>query len=544
MSKKLLIFAIVLMSIALSGIITVQLYWIRNAIEQNEHKFDQKVNDALLMVIKKLEHNEIAYVFEKEMDNNKLLHRDVNVSINGQADSLFIVSVNDTLVQELIVLNEDPKNRLHWVSSDDNVLFINNSNKNTHSITTKIKTKNKSEAKGYIFTSSYSYQKGDTLNRILIEKKKIKTKAKKIENVIKKMVFEYDTDINHFRKRIKFELLDSLLRLELTENDIHISYEYGIKSKQKQKPNEIKTESDNYSPGNSYKKYYASLFPDDLIPKHDKLVVYFPDRESHLYSSLSIMLPASLFFSLIILIAFSISVLMVLKQKKISDVKTDFINNMTHEFKTPIATISLAADSIINPKVINNSGKIKNFIKIIKDENKRMNKQVERVLQMSLLDKSDFDLNLKELDIHILLKNAIENTGIQIDEKNGQLSTDLQAKNHFAMLDEIHFLNIINNLLDNALKYSGQNPVINIKTRDAQNGILISVEDNGIGMTKEEQLKIFDRFYRATKGNIHNTKGFGLGLSYVKAIIEAFKGNISVKSELGKGSRFDVFIPT
>ncbi|RLD84554.1 MAG: hypothetical protein DRJ10_00885 [Bacteroidetes bacterium] len=530
------------MSIALSGIITVQLLWIRNAIEQNEHKFDQKVNDALLMVIKKLEHNEIAHVFENEMDNNKLLHRDVNISINGQADSLFIVSINDTLVQELIVLNENPKNRLHWVSSDENTLFINGSHKNTRSITTQIKTKNNSKAKSYIFTSSYSYQKGDTLNRILIEKKKIKTKAKKIENVIKKMVFEYDMDINRFRKRIKFELLDSLLKLELTENDIHISYEYGIKSKQKQDEN--KTESDNYSPDNSYKKYYASLFPDDLIPKPDKLVLYFPDRESHLYSSLSIMLPASLFFSLIILVAFSISVLMVLKQKKISDVKTDFINNMTHELKTPIATISLAADSIINPKVINNPNKINNFIRIIKDENTRMNKQVESVLQMSLLDKSDFGLNLKKLDIHILLENAIENTGIQIDKKNGQLSTDLRAKKHFAMLDEIHFLNIINNLLDNSLKYSGQNPVIKIKTRDAQNSILISVEDNGIGMTKEEQLKIFDRFYRVTKGNIHNTKGFGLGLSYVKAIIDAFKGNISVKSELGKGSRFDVFIPS
>ena len=527
------------MSIALSGIITVQLFWIRNAIEQNEQKFDREVNDALLMVVKKLENNEIAHVFEKEMDNDQLLHQDVNISFNNQSDSLVIVRVNDSLVQELIILNEDAKNQVQWVSNDEN-LFVMSKNGKPPKTISKVKSKNKTKNGGYVFTSSYSYGK-DSSHVIYIEKKKIKTKAKKIENVIKKMVFEYDTDINRFRKRIKLELLDSILKLEFTESDINISYEYGIKSKKNKL--KAKAESENYSPENSYKKYYASLFPDDLIPKPDKLVVYFPERKTHLYSSLSIMLPASLFFSLIILVAFSISVLMVLKQKKISDVKTDFINNMTHEFKTPIATISLAADSIINPKVINNSNKIENFIKIIKDENKRMNKQVERVLQMSLLDKSDLDLNLKDLNIHVLLENAIENLGIQIDEKNGQLSTELQANNHFAMLDEIHFLNIINNLLDNALKYYEQNPVIRIKTIDVPNGILISVEDNGIGMTKEEQLKIFDRFYRVTKGNIHNTKGFGLGLSYVKAIVVAFKGNISVKSELGKGSRFDIFIP-
>ncbi len=539
MSKKLLIFTIVLMSVALGGIITVQIFWMQNAIEQNEYKFDQKVNDALINVVKKLEQNEIAHVFDKEMNNDQFLHKDLNITFTDKADSLIFISINDSLVQKLIILNEDKKDKVQWVSVDENMVLINRNNKKTHRITTKIKTKNKSKDTGYIYTSSYSYKSDDTVHNILIEKKKIKTKAKKIEHVIKKMVFEYDTDINYFIKRIKFELLDSLLKKELAESNINISYEYGVKSKQ----DKAKTKSENYSQDNSYKKYYTSLFPDDLIPKPDKLVVYFPERKSHLYRSLSIMLPASLFFSLIILLAFSISVLMVLKQKKISDVKTDFINNMTHEFKTPIATISLAADSIINPKVINNSSKIMSFIKIIKDENKRMNKQVEKVLQMSLLDKSELDLNLNNLNLHILIENSIQNIGVQIDKKNGTISTELLAKNNIALIDEIHFLNIISNLLDNALKYSKQNPEIIIKTEDVQNGILISVLDNGIGMTKEEQSKIFDRFYRVSKGNIHNTKGFGLGLSYVKAIVESFKGNIRVKSELNKGSRFDIFIP-
>ena len=221
MSKKLLIFAIVLMSIALSGIITVQLFWIRNAIEQNEQKFNRKVNDALLMVVKKLENNEIAHVFEKEMDNDQLLHQDVNISFNNQSDSLVIVRVNDSLVQELIILNEDAKNQVHWVSNDEN-LFVMSKNGKPPKTISKVKSKNKTKNGGYVFTSSYSYGK-DSSHVIYIEKKKIKTKAKKIENVIKKMVFEYDTDINRFRKRIKLELLDSLLKLELTESDINIT---------------------------------------------------------------------------------------------------------------------------------------------------------------------------------------------------------------------------------------------------------------------------------------------------------------------------------
>ena len=546
MSKKLLIFTIVLMSIAFSGIITVQLFWIRNAIDQNEQQFDQKVNDALVSVVKKLEQNEIALIVKRELNGNSFLHQqDVNITVRTHAnDSLVVVNVADTLVHELIFLNETSGDKKKWISTNGQTIDMRANDSKSHTITT-IQSKSRKNGDAYVYTSSYSYGKKDSTGTYIVEqrkiKKKIKTKAQKIENVIKKMVFEYDTDVNSYRKRIKIELLDSLLKSEFAEKDIDIAYEYGINANRKILNK--KAQSANFKPNNSYKKFQASLFPDDLIPKSDKLVVYFPNRKTYLYLSLSVMLPASLFFSLIILVAFTISILMVLKQKRISDVKTDFINNMTHEFKTPIATISLAADSVVNPKVINNSDKIRNFIKIIKDENKRMNLQVERVLQMALLDKSKLDLNLKELDVHQLIDNAIKNTGVQIREKNGKIHTELAANKHLALIDEIHFMNIINNLLDNALKYSKINPEILIKTQDAENGILISVEDNGIGMSKEEQSKIFDRFYRVSKGNIHNIKGFGLGLSYVKAIVEALNGNIRVKSEQGKGSRFDIFIP-
>lgn len=546
MSKKLLIFTIVLMSIALSGIISVQLFWIQNAIDQNEQKFDQKVNDALTSVVKSLEQNEIALAFTKTMNSTGFSRQqDVNVTVKTKAnDSLVVVRVADTLVHKLILINDTSGKEKKWTSTENSVTDSGGTNKKSHTVTT-IKSQKGKNGESYVFTSRYSYGENNNSDSYINEqkkfKRKIKTKAKKIENVLKKMVFEYDTDINSYRKRIKIESLNSLLKAKLAQKGIDISYEYAIKAKHR--IIEKKAQSANFKINSPYKKFQINLFPNDLIPKSDKLLVYFPDRKTHLYRSLSIMLPASLFFSLIILVAFTISILMVLKQKRISDVKTDFINNMTHEFKTPIATISLAADSVVNPKVINNSAKIRNFVKIIKDENKRMNLQVERVLQMALLDKSKLDLNLKALDAHQLIRSALKNTGVQIKEKKGTIQTKFSATKTMAMIDEIHFMNIINNLIANALKYTKLKPDISISTLNIGDKILISVEDQGIGMSQEEQAKIFDRFYRVSKGNIHNIKGFGLGLSYVKAIVEAFNGSIRVKSELGKGSRFDIFIP-
>lgn len=546
MSKKLLIFTIVLMSIALSGIISVQLFWIQNAIDQNEQKFDQKVNDALTSVVKSLEQNEIALAFTKTMNSTGFSRQqDVNVTVKTKAnDSLVVVRVADTLVHKLILINDTSGKEKKWTSTENSVTDSGGTNKKSHTVTT-IKSQKGKNGESYVFTSRYSYGENNNSDSYINEqkkfKRKIKTKAKKIENVLKKMVFEYDTDINSYRKRIKIESLNSLLKAKLAQKGIDISYEYAIKAKHR--IIEKKAQSANFKINSPYKKFQINLFPNDLIPKSDKLLVYFPDRKTHLYRSLSIMLPASLFFSLIILVAFTISILMVLKQKRISDVETDFINNMTHEFKTPIATISLAADSVVNPKVINNSAKIRNFVKIIKDENKRMNLQVERVLQMALLDKSKLDLNLKALDAHQLIRSALKNTGVQIKEKKGTIQTKFSATKTMAMIDEIHFMNIINNLIDNALKYTKLKPDISISTQNIGDKILISVEDQGIGMSQEEQAKIFDRFYRVSKGNIHNIKGFGLGLSYVKAIVEAFNGSIRVKSELGKGSRFDIFIP-
>lgn len=223
--------------------------------------------------------------------------------------------------------------------------------------------------------------------------------------------------------------------------------------------------------------------------------------------------------------------------------KSDFINNMTHEFKTPIATISVATDSIVNDKVVGDPERIRYFAGMIKKENTRMNRQVEDILTIARLDRKDFEFNWETLNTHELIEDAIQGIMIQVEKRNGSIKKMLNAGNPNVTTDKNHFTSIIFNLFDNAIKYSADAPHIEISSVNKANGILISVKDKGIGMSKAVQSKIFERFYRQSSGNIHNVKGFGLGLSYVKAVVEANHGTISVHSEPGKGSRFDVFLP-
>jgi two-component system phosphate regulon sensor histidine kinase PhoR len=223
--------------------------------------------------------------------------------------------------------------------------------------------------------------------------------------------------------------------------------------------------------------------------------------------------------------------------------KSDFINNMTHEFKTPIATINLAADTIVNSRVINDETSIRHFIGMIKKENSRMNKKVETILQIASLDKKEIEFRFENVSMHAIVERAVETIEIQIHQRNGKITLNLDAADPNILGDTEHLSNLVNNLLDNAIKYSPEMPFITISTKNSKGGIILSVEDKGIGMTKAVQSKIFERFYRQSSGNVHDVKGFGLGLNYARSIIEAHKGIITVTSEPGKGSRFEIFLP-
>ena len=251
----------------------------------------------------------------------------------------------------------------------------------------------------------------------------------------------------------------------------------------------------------------------------------------------------SLYKSCSVLFCFIYTLYIIFKQKKISEITNDFINNMTHEFKTPIATISLATDSINNPTIIKDENKIKRFLTIIKQENKRMLSQVEKVLQMALLEKDDFKLKFTGVYANDLINQVVQNAELQVTNRGGNIKIDLEANPDLIEADITHFSNIIHNLLDNANKYSPETPEITVNTHNVNNGIAISVRDKGLGMTKEAIKHIFDKFYRVHTGNRHDVKGFGLGLSYVKAMVNAHNGTISVESEPGKGSNFVINFP-
>ncbi|WP_431211896.1 sensor histidine kinase [Puia sp. P3] len=283
--------------------------------------------------------------------------------------------------------------------------------------------------------------------------------------------------------------------------------------------------------------YGGGMLPDEL------LVVVVPDINNIVLGEMRIMIFGAILFTLIIVSAFYVTVAALLRQKKLSEIKNDFINNMTHEFKTPLATISLAVDALRNEKVVQDREKSEYFTGIIKEENRRMNKQVETILQASLLDRQEQQLNLKPLHAHTIIQEAMENFHLQLEGKGGRAELQLNAKNDLLEADEVHFMNIITNLIDNAVKYSKDNLAIRITTHSTTKSLVIRIEDNGIGMSKETQRRIFEKFYRAHTGNLHNVKGFGLGLSYVKTIVEAHQGKIKVDSIVGKGTTFTLELP-
>jgi len=270
------------------------------------------------------------------------------------------------------------------------------------------------------------------------------------------------------------------------------------------------------------------------------LTVYFPYQKSMILSQMIILPVMSGLFLMVLIFSFFFTIYSVLKQKKLSEMKTDFVNNMTHEFKTPISTISVSSEMLTKDPIVQHPDKVKKYAKIIFDENTRLKNQVERVLQIAIIDKEDFKLKLKEVDVHKIIQDCMDNFDVQVAERNGNLHSKLEALQYIVTVDKEHFTNVINNLLDNANKYSPETPDIKIYTINNKGKIEISVEDKGIGISKENQSDVFKKFHRLQSGNIHDVKGFGIGLFYVKTMVEQMGGKIDIESEINKGSRFTI----
>ncbi len=549
MTRRTIIVVVVLMSVSLIGIIAVQALWIKNALQVRAEQFDRSVNDALAEVVQRLERNEdmvalsrmnrqgfsFSYRFP---DMDSLLNMQSRLSDSLQSRIRDFSKRSDNLRW----LRKDMESNVEFFTRMDSMTTQYRINVNTPTIT-YLHKKEGTNRTGETDSGSRVVVISDTTasgGLVISSSGRLERKKDELQKMIDQMVIEVESYSVPLTKRLDRNYLEGRIRKALDDNGIDIPFEYAVVSGVGN--DLLPVHSENFDTTNLATPYRAGLFPNDIIERPEFLLLTFPDVKGHLWRSILVLLLGSVVFTLIIVITFYVTIRVILRQKKVSEIKSDFINNMTHEFKTPIATISLAVDSIDSPKILSFPDKVKYFTRIIRDENRRMNKQVETVLQMAMIDKKDFRLNIREIDTHEIIRRAAGHLHLQLEKKNGRINLNLGAEDPVIENDEMHFYNIISNLLDNAIKYSDE-PVVEVVTENTPGGIRIAVTDNGIGISREAQDRIFDRFYRVASGDVHNVKGFGLGLSYVKALVHTFGGSIAVNSEPGRGSRFEIVLP-
>lgn len=332
-------------------------------------------------------------------------------------------------------------------------------------------------------------------------------------------------------------LLEFLLRSEFEKRNVKADFEYGVYDCTSEK-----MKYGDYVPLQTAKEKVTSK----KLPAWNHYAYYFgvqfPNREAQLINQMGIWSFSSVVL-LVVIIFFGYTLFVILKQKRLSEIQKDFINNMTHEFKTPISTIAVSTEVLKDPNIVHQPERLLNYTTIIEKENTRLKQQVERVLQMARLDKEDIGLKKEIVDVHQVIQDAIRNTSGSLQEKHGSISCDLQATQHTIEADKLHLTNVLYNLIDNAIKYCKTAPQILLRTSDAHKNLMLEIQDNGIGISPEDQKRVFQKFYRVPTGNVHDVKGFGIGLNYVKSIIEAHKGNVRLESELGSGSTFRISLP-
>ncbi|OMP29778.1 sensor histidine kinase KdpD [Mangrovimonas sp. DI 80] len=523
MGRKLFVLLVILMSVSLIGIILVQAFFIKNSVEIEEKQFERNVKHALSLVSKNLEDRELEDYTKKAL--NQIRRHDAKADTSTIREILVKTQDNErdeTIIYRNTVLEESFK--VPSVFFDLGVDSVSIS-----------RLFSERETKIYSNTALGS---GGDLN---VNPERTYREYSELPEVTKKIMEDsYRDTYKNFPiyKRVSSEEVAKLLNYQLKEDGIGIDFEFAIYDKDLA----TKVQSENFEL-NKASTYGISVYSGNDNQNDYRLYVNFPDRRKFLFSTIIKAIVLSVVFTLIIIIAYSNAIYQLIKQRKISQIKTDFINNMTHEFKTPIATINLALDAIKNPKVIEDKEKVKRYLKMIKDENKRMHAQVENVLRISKLEKNELNISKDRVKLHDLIEDAITHVELIVEDRKGYVKTHLDATKSSILANESHFTNVIVNILDNAIKYSDDEPKIDVYTENVGNNILLKIADQGNGMSKQVQRKIFEKFYREHTGNVHNVKGHGLGLAYVKRIVEDHHGHISVESEKGKGSVFTIKLP-
>ena len=522
MNKKIYFTLISVMSIALIGIILVQSFWIKTTLDNKEEQFSLNINQVLNSVSEQIKNRELRdylAVYQKLVDS-------IGSPKESQLTAVFKYvdrneNTNQTYIYSHGILEEDYNISPKFFEPDieDSTSILEYKSLKTTTIIDDAFDK--------------EMQNMSSIERLQrVEKLSLMDKAK-YESVFMELAA-----LKPIHRRLSNIELELLLQRELTDREINIPFQFRVFNENLP----TKIGSDNYTNLIGLKKYRSPLFINEKGDSDFELVIAFPDRKVFLRSSLTNLILLSLLFTLTIIITFSTTIYHVLKQKKFSEIKSDFINNMTHEFKTPISTIKLALDAIDNKKIKDDQLKRDKYLKMIKDENERMNFQVENVLRISQLERSDNILKKKICDIHVLINKALSHLDLLIKKRNVKIDINFNASKSNVIVSSESFTNVFVNILENAIKYSRDNPEIKIHSLNKNNKLEISISDNGIGMSPAVKEKIFFKFYREKMGNIHNVKGHGLGLAYVKKIIDLHNSKISVESDLGVGSTFKLHL--
>lgn len=521
----------IMASLALLGLIAIQVYWVNNAITLGKQRFEQSVNEALNNVVVRMEKQMAAARITKKFNFRKQGIRTTSFSDPLKKKHGLVA---DSLLDKNAYRSQDRNINVKIIeefASDSNGVIVKKMRQKDYSSDTASSNFDaRMKSDGPSFFQQFSAEGGhDWISH---------------KNAMVNDIFDELVSINVYNgydQKTDTILLDSILKFELLQKGVSADYIFDITDSKIIPPDSMMLSENGKKIFDS--PYKVNLSPDNIFIKPKFLSVYFPAQQRYLLSSMWGWLLVSLAFMLTLIFSFYYTISTIFKQKKLSEIKNDFISNMTHEFKTPISTISLAVEVLNDRSVEKSQERVNNYVKMIGDENKRLSLLVENILQTAILDKGEFKLKIQSIDVHNLIEQTFTNIKLQVENKEGQLTSELKAMKFIINADRIHITNILFNLIDNALKYSKDKPMIKVSTRNDEDGIFISVQDNGIGISKENQKRIFDTMYRVPTGNIHNVKGFGLGLSYVKAVVEKHGGSIKVESELGKGSMFTLYLP-
>lgn len=514
MQKKLLYTLIGLMSLSLIGIIVVQIYWITNSINYNDEQFSFAVKQTMVSVATALENKEIGnYQIAKEALNDSLGGNVEQVTLR----QLLLAQQNRSLIENS-TLNNNPLKEDYKLDPQVTDLDLD-------SITFK-----------RLFDSQ-----GDP-GRQEKNSKNIRIRDFELDNYARMKTAERASEyfsILPLPQRVSTQGVSDLIAEELKKQQIDAKFEFAIY--QDGFATRVQSDGFTYIEDATWDYPIFRTSNDSVEPYY--LYISLPQRKKVILSSIMGMALLSLVFTTVIVVAYSSAISQIFKQRQISQIKTDFINNMTHEFKTPIATINLALDSLNHPKISSDAEKVKTYLRMIREENKRMHGQVENILQISKLEKNDLNLTKERIDMNLLIQESIAHVELLLEGKNGTIKTHLGALRTVILGNESHMTNVIVNILENAIKYTEEAPIIDVYTENVKNKLVIKVRDQGIGMAKSAQRKAFQKFFREHTGDIHNVKGHGLGLAYSKRILEDHEGEIYVQSIKGKGSTFSVHLP-